>query len=108
MSALIVFTSAPDRAVAEKIAHALVEGRLAACVNILAAGTAVYRWQGKVESADEVPMVIKTRAAIYDEVEALIKSLHPYELPEIIAVSVERGLPDYLDWVSAATVTEIG
>ncbi len=108
MSVLIVLTSAPDRAVAEKIAHALIERRLAACVNILAECTSVYRWQGKIESTGEVPLLIKTRAAIYDEVEALVKSLHPYELPEIFAVSVERGLPDYLDWVSAATMTEIG
>ena len=108
MSVLIVFTSAPDRASAEKIAHALIERRLAACVNILAGGTSVYRWQGKVETAGEVPLLIKTRTAIYDEVEALVKSLHPYELPEIVAVSVERGLPEYLDWVNASTVTEIG
>ena len=108
MSALIVFTSAPDRAIAEKIAHALIEGKLAACVNILAECSSVYRWQGKIETTREVPLLIKTRAAIYDEVEALVKSLHPYELPEIVAVCIERGLPDYLDWVSAATVTEIG
>ena len=108
MSALIVFTSAPDRAVAEKIAHALIERKLAACVNILAGCASIYRWQGKIENTSEIPLLIKTRAAIYDEVEALVKSLHPYELPEIVAVSVERGLPDYLDWVNAATVTEIG
>ena len=108
MSALIVFTNAPDRATAEKIAHALVEAKLAACVNILAECTSVYRWEGKTETSREVPMLIKTRAAIYNEVEALVKSLHPYELPEIIAVSLERGLSDYLDWVNAATVTEIG
>ena len=108
MSALIVFTSVPDRAVAEKIAYALIEGKLAACVNILAECSSVYRWLGRIETTREVPLLIKTRAAIYDEVEALVKSLHPHELPEIVAVCVERGLPDYLDWVSAATVTEIG
>lgn len=108
MSALIVFTSVPDRAVAEKIALALIERKLAACVSILAGCTSIYRWQGKIETAGEVPLMIKTRAAIYDEVESLVKSLHPYELPEILAVSVEGGLPDYLDWISAATVTEIG
>ena len=108
MSALIVFTSVPDRAVAEKIALALIERKLAACVSILAGCTSIYRWQGKIETAGEVPLMIKTRAAIYDEVESLVKSLHPYELPEILAVSVESGLPDYLDWISAATVTEIG
>ena len=108
MSALIVITHVPDREVALKIAHALIERKLAACVNILAECTSVYRWQGKLETAAEVPLLIKTRAAIYDDVEAAIKSLHPYELPEIVAVPIERGLPDYLEWINAETVTEIG
>ena len=108
MNALIVLTNAPDRAVAQKIAHALVERKLAACVNILAECTSIYRWQDKIETAIEVPLLIKTRSEIYAEVEAVIKSLHPYELPEIIAVSVERGSHEYLEWLNAATVTEIG
>ena len=108
MSALIVITNAPSRDVAHKIARALIERKLAACVNILAECTSVYRWQGKLETATEVPLLIKTRAAIYDDVEAAIKSLHPYELPEIIAVPIERGLAAYLGWVNAETVTEIG
>lgn len=108
MNTLIVITNAPDRDTALKIAHALIERKLAACVNILAECTSVYRWHGELETATEVPLLVKTRAEIYDEVEAAIKSLHPYELPEIVAVGIERGLPDYLDWVSAATVTEIG
>ena len=108
MNALIVLTTAPDRAVAQKIAHALVERKLAACVNILAECTSIYRWQDKIETAIEVPLLIKTRSEIYAEVEAVIKSLHPYELPEIIAVSVERGSHEYLEWLNAATVTEIG
>ncbi len=108
MSALLVITNAPDRDVAHKIARALIERKLAACVSILAECTSVYRWQGKLETATEVPLLIKTRAAIYDDVEAAIKSLHPYELPEIVAVPIERGLPAYLEWVNAATVTEIG
>ena len=106
MSAMIVITNAPDRDVALKIARALIERKLAACVNILAECTSVYRWQGKLETATEVPLLIKTRAAIYDDVEAAIKSLHPYELPEIVAIPIERGLA-YLEWVNAATVTEI-
>ncbi len=104
----MVMTNAPDRASALRIARALVEGKLAACVSILAECTSVYRWQGRVEIAREVPLMIKTRAAIYDDVEAAIRSLHPHELPEIIAVPVERGLPGYLDWVTAETITEIG
>jgi periplasmic divalent cation tolerance protein len=108
MSALIVITNLPNREAALEMARALVERRLAACVNILPECVSVYRWRGVVETAGEVPVLIKTRAAIYDEVEAAIRSLHPYELPEIVAVPVERGLPEYLEWVSTETVTEIG
>jgi periplasmic divalent cation tolerance protein len=108
MRALIVITNAPDRDVALKIARGLIERKLAACVNILAECTSVYRWQGKLETATEVPLLIKTRAAIYSELEAAIKSLHPYELPEIVAVPIECGLPAYLEWMGAETVTEIG
>lgn len=108
MSAIVVLTNAPDRAVARKIADALIDRKLAACVNILAECTSVYRWKGAVETATEVPLLIKTRADIYDDVEAAIRGLHPYELPEIIAVSVERGSPDFLAWVNAQTITEIG
>ena len=108
MSALIVITNAPDRDIALKIARALIERKLAACVNILAECTSVYRWRGKLETATEVPLLIKTRAAIYPDLEAAIKSLHPYELPEIVAVPIERGSPEYLEWVNAETVTEIG
>ncbi len=108
MSALIVITNTPSREVALEIARALIERKLAACVNVLAECESVYRWQGEIETAREVPLLIKTRAAIYDEVEAAIKSLHPYELPEIVAVPVERGLSDYLQWVNTETVTEIG
>jgi periplasmic divalent cation tolerance protein len=108
MSAVIVLTNAPDRAVAEKIARMLVDEKLAACVNILGACSSVYRWQGKVETADEVPLLIKTRSEIYAEVETAIKRLHPYELPEIVAVPVAQGSAEYLEWINAATVTEIG
>jgi periplasmic divalent cation tolerance protein len=108
VSTLIVITNAPSREVALDIARALIERKLAACVNVMAECTSVYRWQGKVETTREIPLLIKTRAAIYDELEAAIRSLHPYELPEILAVPVERGLPDYLEWVNTETVTEIG
>jgi len=108
MSALIVITTTPNTAVANKIAHALVERKLAACVNVLAGCTSVYRWKDKIDTSQEVPLLIKTRAAIYADVEAAIRSLHPYELPEIIAVPVEHGSAEYLEWVNASTVTEIG
>jgi periplasmic divalent cation tolerance protein len=108
MNAMIVITNAPDRAVADKISHALVEQKLAACVNILAPCSSVYRWQGKLETAHEVPLLIKTRSEIYAEVETAIKKLHPYELPEIVALPLAHGSSEYLEWINAATVTEIG
>jgi periplasmic divalent cation tolerance protein len=106
METLIVITTVGDRETALKIARNLVEARLAACVNILAECTSVYRWQGKTEEAGEIPLLIKTRRETYAELEAAIRRLHPYELPEIVAVSVERGLPAYLQWVAAETTIE--
>ena len=103
MSALIVLTQLPDREAAARLAAALVEERLAACVNILAPCRSVYRWQGKPEYAEEVPLLIKTTAARYVELEAAIRARHPYELPEIVAVPLSRGLPAYLDWVATET-----
>ncbi|MBK8338426.1 MAG: divalent-cation tolerance protein CutA [Sterolibacteriaceae bacterium] len=99
--ALLVISNLPDRAAAESLAHALVERRLAACVNILTPCRSVYRWQGAVEQADEVPLLIKTTRARYAELEAALGALHPYEVPEIIALPLAAGLPAYLDWVGA-------
>lgn len=103
MSALLVFTNLPDRSTALALAHGIVERRLAACVNVLGECTSVYRWQGSLEEAEEVPVLIKTSEAAYPALEAAIRALHPYELPEIVAVPVSRGLPGYLDWVVAET-----
>lgn len=108
MNAIVVLTNAPDRAVARRIADALIERRLAACVNLLADCTSVYRWQGAVETATEVPLLIKTRAAIFGDVERAIRELHPYELPEIIALPVAEGSAAFLEWIGAQTMTEIG
>ena len=105
---IIILTNLPDRATALKLARELVERRLAACVNVLAECASVYRWKGKVELAAEVPMLIKARAARYDEVEAAIRGLHPYELPEIVAVPILRGLDEYLEWVAGETTISIG
>jgi len=101
---LLVLTNLPDRAVAERIAETLVTDGLAACVNVPAECASVYRWQGKVEHASEVPLLIKTTRAAYPELENALRGLHPYELPEIIALPVSAGLPDYLNWVAQETV----
>ena len=104
--ALLVLTNAPDRETARELADGLIEARLAACVNVLAECTSVYRWKGAVESASEVPMLIKTRAALFSEVEAFIISHHPYELPEVIALPVRSGSAAYLEWLVQETRTE--
>lgn len=100
---LMVLSNLPDRASAEALARHLVERRLAACVNILGGCRSVYRWEGKVESTDEVPVLVKTTAARYTALEAAIRAHHPYDIPEIIALPVTRGLEQYLRWVHDAT-----
>ena len=105
MSTLLVLTNLPERAAAERLADLLVEKQLAACVNILAPCRSVYRWQGAVRHDEEHPMLIKTTAERYPALEQVLCSGHPYELPEIIAVPIERGLPAYLQWVAAETKT---
>jgi periplasmic divalent cation tolerance protein len=100
---VLVLTNLPNRASAEGLAEKLVADRLAACVNILAPCLSVYRWQGKVEHAEEVPLLIKTPARLYGKVEQTIRECHPYELPEIVAVPLAAGLPAYLAWVAGET-----
>lgn len=101
--ALLVLTTLPDRDSARSLAASLVEQRLAACVNLLAGCTSLYRWQGKVEEATEVPLLMKTTVARYAALEAAIRAAHPYELPEVVAVPVTRGLPAYLKWIDEET-----
>lgn len=96
---LLVITNLPDAQSAAKLAQQLVAARAAACVNQLAPCASTYRWQGNIETAAEVPLLIKTTKAAYPRLETLIREEHPYELPEIIAVSVDTGLPAYLGWV---------
>ena len=106
MTSLLVLTNLPDRATADRLADSLIERRLAACINILAPCRSVYRWKGAVQHDEEHPMLIKTTAERYSEVEAAIRAGHPYELPEIIAFPVERGLAAYLEWLAAETTPE--
>jgi len=105
---IAVFTNLPDHESAMRIAQALIEERLAACINVFPECMSVYRWKEAVEAAREVPVMIKTRQALYGKVEAAIRRLHPYELPEVVAVPVVRGLPEYLEWVAAETTVSIG
>ncbi len=97
---LLVITNLPDAESAQKLARQLVETGMAACVNQLAACTSTYRWEGKIETAGEFPLLIKTTRAVYPQLEALIVAAHPYQLPEIIALPITTGLPNYLAWVT--------
>jgi periplasmic divalent cation tolerance protein len=102
---LLVITNLPDAPSAARLAQQLIEARAAACVNQLAPCTSIYRWKDNIETATEVLLLIKTTRAAYPHLEKLIREAHPYELPEIIAVSVTAGLPAYLDWVNKQTTT---
>ncbi len=101
---ILVQTNLPDQACAENMARHLITARLAACVNILAPCASIYHWQGKIESVTEIPLLIKSTAQHYAAIEAAIRELHPYELPEIVYVTVSGGLPAYIQWVEQETL----
>lgn len=105
--ALIVLTNVPDAELAKSLAHTLVERRLAACVNIMPAVQSIYRWQGAVEHAGEITLMIKSTQARYAELEAAIVAAHPYDVPEVIALPITAGLPAYLNWIVAETGKEL-
>lgn len=95
----LVLTTCPDHASADALARALVEERLAACVTRLPGAHSTYRWQGQIEQADEVVLLIKTRGERLAALAERIRALHPYELPEVVALPVVGGLAPYLQWV---------
>ena len=96
-----VLTTVDHKADAEKMAKILVEKHLAACVQIIGPLTSFYRWQGKLDSAQEYLCLIKSRDDLFAELEATIKSVHPYEVPEILATPISRSGKDYLNWLAA-------
>ena len=98
--ALVIYCTCPDTSVASEIAEALLEQRLAACVNLLPNVQSIYRWQGRIERDDEVLLLIKSDATRFEQLKKQILDLHPYELPEIIGVPVEAGYREYLRWIT--------
>ncbi len=102
-SCLMVYVTTRDLAEAERIGRAVVEERLAACVNILPGMRSIYRWQGKIEAGDECVLIAKTRAALFDALAARVRVLHSYSCPCIVALPLAAGVPDYLDWIRQAT-----
>lgn len=101
-----IWTNCPDRATAREIADKLIAGRLIACANIFPEIESVYRWKGVIANEPEVPLVVKTRADLFDAVAGFVRTRHPYETPSVIGVPVERVNDDYLEWVYAETGTE--
>lgn len=98
-----MLTTLPDASLADSVAQRLVDERFAACVSIGAPVRSLYHWRGKTETADEIPLTIKTTAGCYEAIEALVRSMHPYEVPEIIAIPITAGFAPYLDWITAET-----
>lgn len=103
MSYQFVISTCPDKSTAQRIAGELVKRRLAACVNIVPGIVSIYEWKEEVCQDDEVLLLIKTRGERYGELEQAIVALHPYELPEVIALPIESGLAGYLGWVEQQT-----
>jgi periplasmic divalent cation tolerance protein len=100
---ILIYTTAPSREVADALAASLIDKCLCACVNMFDGMRSVYRWEGKVESATEVAMIIKTVAAHTDAIKALIAEEHPYDNPACLVLEVKDGLPDFLDWIARET-----
>ena len=103
---LIVFVTTPNSGEAARIAEALVSERLAACVNIVAAVESIYRWEGKVTRDSEALMIIKTTDERYAELELRVRQLHSYSTPEVVAIRIERGSEQYLNWLRESTATD--
>jgi periplasmic divalent cation tolerance protein len=103
MPHLLILCTCPDQATAQTIANQLVDQALAACVNILPGLTSIYQWRGKRETAQEHLLLIKTTDEAYKTLEQAITELHPYELPEVIAVPITQGLNGYLQWIELQT-----
>ena len=103
---LIIFVTAPNEDEARRIADAVVNEQLAACVNILGGVESIYRWQGRVEHDRELLLIIKSRAGCYADLERRVKELHSYTTPEVIGFRIERGSQSYLDWIRDSTTPQ--
>ncbi|OZI72211.1 divalent-cation tolerance protein CutA [Bordetella genomosp. 12] len=100
---VLIISNAPDTLLAKRMAHVLVEDGLAACVNLGQPGLSVYRWQNEIESAEEIPLTIKTTYGMHQAVVQTLARLHPYDVPEILVIPVIGGIASYLDWVREQT-----
>ena len=103
MENIVVFITAPNEEEAAKISHALVEARLVGCVNIVRGIRSVYRWEGRIEDEGEVLMIAKTRGELFEPLTKKVKELHPYTVPEVIALPIIEGSADYINWLKEET-----
>ena len=101
--AILVLTTLPASGVAADLARTLVGEKLAACANLIPGLRSIYRWQSKVQDDNEVLVLLKTQKPLYERLKARILELHPYELPEVIAIDVAQGHQAYLDWIARET-----
>lgn len=103
---ILVLTTLPDAGLARDLVRTLVTLRLVACGTVVSRVTSVYRWEGRIEEAEEAQVILKTRRGCWEALQSRLAELHPYEVPEILALPVENGLPAYLAWVGAETEAE--
>jgi periplasmic divalent cation tolerance protein len=99
---IVILITAKDKKEAEKIARGLLEAKLIACANIVEGVQSLFWWQGKIDSSQEVLLVLKTKGILFKKISSKVKSLHSYQTPEIIALPVANGSKDYLDWISSS------
>ena len=107
-SSVVVFVTVPSQEVAEELGHAVVEEQLVACVNILPAVTSIYRWEGKIAQDDELLMIMKTQTSLVEALTVRVQELHPYDLPEVIALPITGGSESYMKWIKDATSEKSG
>ena len=106
--AVIAYVTAPDRDVARHVGRALVEKKLAACVNILGQSESIYLWDGEICSDDEIVLIAKTTTTAYPDLERCIVDMHPYDCPCVVAIGLEAGHADFLNWIEESTATGKG
>ncbi len=104
MSAYLIFTTVPSRKVGTRISEEMVRQKRVACVHMAPQGTSIYRWKGKIERSREVNLMMKTSKKALPSALQILKTLHPYELPEILAIRVDQGFQPYMDWILKETV----
>jgi len=104
-SHVVVYINVPSREVGQEIANVLIEGKLAACVNIVPGISSIYQWQGDIEHEDELLLIAKTRAVLFDRLASTVKRIHPYDVPEVIALPIIAGSNEYLAWLDMETVS---